>query len=282
MAIKIVTDSTSDLPAEVADELGITVVPLNVHFGTEVFKDGVDLPADRFYERLTTDLEFPKTSQPSIGEFAQTYQRVSEDADGIVSVHVSSKLSGTFNSASQAKSEAGVGCPIEVVDTFQASMGLGMVAMAAARAAEAGGTQEEVASVARDAVGLCHCIALFETIEYLKRGGRIGMAGALVGKLLRIRPMIIIREGVVQELAKERTRARGIARLQRTAREFAPLEDLAVMHSTTPDDAAAIADTLRDLLPGGKEPLVARFGPVIGAYTGPGALGLGLFRSRPD
>ena len=108
------------------------------------------------------------------------------------------------------------------------------------------------------------------------------MAAGLAGKLLRIRPMIIIREGVVHELAKARTRARGIARLQRTAREFAPLEDLAVMHSTTPDDAAAIADILRDLLPQGREPFVARFGPVIGSYTGPGALGLGLLRSKPD
>ncbi len=282
MAIKIVTDSSSDMPAEVAGKLGITVVPLNVSFGTEEFKDGVDLPADRFYERLSTEPEFPKTSQPSVGDFAQTYQRVSEDADGIVSVHVSSKLSGTFNSASQARTEAAVGCPIEVVDTSQASMGLGMVAMAAARSARAGGTLEEVASAARDAVGLCQCVALFETIEYLRRGGRIGRAGALAGKLLRIRPMIIIREGVVHELAKERTRARGIARLQRTAREFAPLEDLAVMYSTTPDDAADIADSLRDVLPDGKEPIVARFGPVIGTYTGPGALGLGLFRSRPD
>ena len=198
-----------------------------------------------------------------------------------MSVHASSKLSGTFNSASQARSEADIGCPVEVIDTAQASMGLGMVAMVAAKAANNGGTLDEVARVARESLELCQCVALFETIEYLRRGGRLGHAGALVGKLLRIRPMIIIREGVVHELAKERTRAKGISRLQSTARDFAPLEDLAVMYSTTPDDAAAVADSLRDLLPDGKEPVVARFGPVIGAYTGPGALGLGLLRSKP-
>ena len=282
MAIRVVTDSSSDLPAEMADQLGITIVPLNVHFGTEGFKDGVDLPTDRFYERLMTDQEFPKTSQPSVGDFAETYRRVSENADGIVSVHVSSKLSGTFNSALQAKMELDAECPVEVVDTSQASMGLGLVALEAARAAEDGRTLDEVSSIARDAVNLCQCIALFETIEYLRRGGRVGGAGALAGKLLRIRPMIIIREGVVHELAKERTRARGIDRLKITARDFAPLQDLAVMHSTTPDEAATIADSLRDILPNRREPIVARFGPVIGTYTGPGALGLGLLRSKPD
>ena len=280
MAVKIVTDSTSDLPPEIAGELGITVVPLNIHFGMDVFKDGVDLPAEQFYDRLTTGSEFPKTSQPSVGEFVEAYQSLSDEADGIVSVHASSKLSGTFNSASQARSEADVGCPIEVIDTAQASMGMGLVAMKAAKAANNGGTLDEVTRGARESLDLCQCVALFETIEYLRRGGRLGQAGALVGKLLRIRPMIIIREGVVHELAKERTRAKGIARLQSTARDFAPLEGLAVMYSTTPDDAAAVADSLSDLLPDGREPIVARFGPVLGTYTGPGALGLGILRSR--
>ncbi len=281
MSVRIVTDSTSDLPNDIAQSLGITVVPLNVHFGTDSFKDGVDLSADDFYDRLLNGPIMPTTSTPSIGEFAQTYEEVAGDADGILSIHVSSKLSGTYNSAVQASSEAKVSCPVEIVDTQQVSMGLGMAVMAAAAAAQKGCDLEEARAVVKRASELAECIALFETLEYLQKGGRVGKAGALIGSLLRIRPMIIIRDGEVHELAKERSRSRGIGRLQSTARDFAPVDELAVIHSTTPDDARAVADELSDLLPDSKEPIIARFGPVVGTYAGPGALGLGLLRSGP-
>jgi DegV family protein with EDD domain len=181
----------------------------------------------------------------------------------------------------QARSEAKVSCPVEVVDTQQVSMGLGMAVMAAAAAVQKGCDLEEATAVVRRASELAECIALFETLEYLQKGGRVGKAGALIGSLLRIRPMIIIRDGEVHELAKERSRPRGIQRLQRTARDFAPVDELAVLYSTTPDDARAVADDLSDLLPDSKEPIIARFGPVVGTYAGPGALGLGLLRSGP-
>ena len=280
MTVRIVTDSTSDLPKDIVQNLGITVVPLNVHFGTDSFKDGVDLSADEFYDRLLNGPVLPTTSQPSIGEFAQTYEQVA-DADGILSIHISSKVSGTYNSAVQGSSEAKVSCPVEVVDTQQMSMGLGMTVMAAAAAVQKGCDLEEATAVVKRASELAQCIALFETLEYLQKGGRVGKAGALIGSLLRIRPMIIIRDGEVHELGKERSRPRGIARLQRTARDFAPVDELAVIYSTTPDDARAVADNLRDLLPDSKEPIIARYGPVIGTYAGPGALGLGLLRSGP-
>lgn len=280
MTVRIVTDSTSDLPKDIVQNLGITVVPLNVHFGTDSFKDGVDLSADEFYDRLLNGPVLPTTSQPSIGEFAQTYEQVA-DADGILSIHISSKVSGTYNSAVQGSSEAKVSCPVEVVDTQQMSMGLGMTVMAAAAAVQKGCDLEEATAVVKRASELAQCIALFETLEYLQKGGRVGKAGALIGSLLRIRPMIIIRDGEVHELGKERSRPRGIARLQRTARDFAPVDELAVIYSTTPDDARAVADNLSDLLPDLKEPIIARYGPVIGTYAGPGALGLGLLRSGP-
>ena len=280
MTVKIVTDSTSDLPEDLAKSLGITVVPLNIHFGTEMFKDGVDLSADEFYRRIATGRELPKTSQPSVGEFVSVYERLGQDADGILSVHISSKVSGTLNSAVQAKEQANAASPIEVVDTYQASMGAGMVAMVAAREAQRGAGLEDVARVARQAVERCQCIALFDTLEYLQKGGRIGKASALLGTLLRIRPMIILRDGVVHELAKARSRKGGIARLRSVAVDFAPLEELAVMHSTTPDEARTLAEEVSDLLPEGKEPFIARFGPVIGTYTGPGALGIGLLSSE--
>ena len=276
MTVRVVTDSTSDLPQDLARSLDITIVPLNVHFGSEVFKDGVDLGADEFYRRLMSGAELPKTSQPSVGEFIETYQRLGSDPDGIVSVHISSKLSGTYNAAMQAKGEVDVGGPIEVIDTYQASMGVGMVAISAAKAAREGADLEEVTRVAGQSVDRSQCISLFDTLEYLQKGGRIGKARAVVGTVLGIKPLISVRGGEVHELGKERTRSRGMARLEQVAREFAPLQELSVMHSTSPEDAQMLARNLSELLPEGKEPLIARYGPVIGTYAGPGALGLGL------
>ena len=280
MAVRVVTDSTADLPQDLAQGLGITVVPLNVHFGTEVFKDGVDLSPDEFYQRLIDGPVLPKTSQPSVGDFVQVYEQLAQDADGIVSVHISSKVSGTFNAAVQAKGQANATCPIEVIDTYQASMGVGKAAMAVARAAQQGASLEEAATVAQQAASRSQCFVLLDTLEYLEKGGRIGKARALLGTLLSIKPMIIVRDGEVHELAKERTRRKGIARLQQVASEFAPIEDLTVVYSTTPDDARALAQALRDMLPEDKEPHIARFGPVLGTYVGPGALGIGLLRSE--
>ncbi len=276
MGVKIVTDSTSDLPRALAEELGITVVPLSVQFGAEVFVDRVTMSPDEFFERLTLGEDYPTTSQPSVGDFVEAYERLGADADGIVSIHVSDKVSGTLNSARLASEQAQVSCPIEVLDTYSVSMGVTMVAIEAARAASAGGDIGHVTGVAADAITRCQVFALLDTLEYLEKGGRIGKAQALLGTLLRVKPMIILREGVVHELAKERTRRKGIARLERTAREFAPLAGLAVMHSTTSDEADALAKSVAGLLTPGNEPMVMQFGPVLGTYTGPGALGIGL------
>ena len=282
MAVRIVTDSTSDLPREAAEALGITVVPLNVHFGMEVFKDQVDLSADDFYRRLVTDDELPKTSQPSIGDFVAAYESIGRDADGIVSVHVSERVSGTINSARQAALQADVACPIEVQDTLQASMGIGMVAIEAATMAAGGADVAQVASAAKDAISRCQCFALLDTLEYLEKGGRIGKAQAMLGTLLRVRPLIIVKDGEVHQLAKERTHRKAIARLVQTAREFSPLDRMAVLYSTTRDDAQEIADDLADLMVDGEPPMVVQFGPALGTYVGPNSVGIGLLRSVGD
>jgi DegV family protein with EDD domain len=173
-------------------------------------------------------------------------------------------------------------CPIDVVYSEQFSMGLGMIVIKSAEAAAQGASVVEVAAIARKAIGLSQCVASFDTLEYLERGGRIGKAKALVGSLLKLKPAIIIRDGQVHELGKTRTLVKSIAQLKNAARSFAPVEALCVLHSTTPDVAAKIAADLSDLLPEGTEPFVARFGPVIGTYTGPGALGIGLIRKEGD
>ena len=282
MAIKVVTDSTCDIPNEMAQSLGITVVPVEVVFGTETFKDGVELSPDEFYRRLTEGDVHPTTSQPAPGEFVRIFEELGRDADGIVSIHISGKLSRTLNAAEQAKSQADTDCPIEVVDSYHASMGLGLIAMAAARAANEGGDLNQVAEVARDTAGRAQCFPVLDTLEYLQKGGRIGRARALLGALLKVKPIIIVRDGEVQPLGRARTFAKGVALLQDTARKFAPLEELCVIYSTTPDAAQEVADNLGDLLPEGKAPFIARFGPSLGTHVGPGSLGIALLEAKPE
>ncbi len=279
MTVRIVTDSTSDLPKDTAQSLGVTVVAQNVHFGTETFKDNVTITPDDFYSMLARSTELPKTSQASPGDFKDVYDELGADADGIVSIHVSAKISGTYNSAIQAAGLTSAACPIEVVDSTQASMGLGLMVAAAAAAANRGAGHDEVAAVARDAVGRAQCFCLFETLEYLEKGGRIGKAQAMIGSVLKIKPMIIVRDGEVTPLGKARTFQKALVKMKQTARDFAPLESLAVMHSTTPEAAEAVADDLKDLLPAGAEPHVTRFGSALGVHTGPGAIGIALLQA---
>jgi DegV family protein with EDD domain len=280
MAIKVVTDSTSDLPADVAESLGIEVVPLNVHFGSDVYKDRVNLMPDAFYDKLINGDVLPTTSQPSVGEFIDVYERLGSDADGIVSVHISEKLSGTMNSARLASQQANADCPIEVVDTFQVSMGVGICAMEAAEVANSGGNMNQVILAARNAVTRSQCFFMLETLEFLQKGGRIGKAQALIGNLLKIRPMLMLQEGEVHPLGRERTRRKGIAKLVDTVEELAPISGLAVMYSTGPDEAQTLAQNISKFMIEGREPMMLQIGPVIGTYAGPDTLGIALISAK--
>ncbi len=274
MTVRVITDSTADLPSEMAAELGIEVVPLNVHFGTDTFRDGIDLSADEFYERLVASPRPPTTSQPSVGAFLEVYQKALEGADGVVSVHISAKVSGTWNSAVQAREQLSDSSKVTVVDTGQASMGLGWVAVAAARAAQAGASMDEVASEARSAAEQVRVLFLVDTLEYLQKGGRIGKAQAMFGSVLAIKPILTIQEGEVHPLERVRTRGKGVARLVQLVQEAAPLQSMAVLYTTTEDEARALAERLGPCVPSGQV-IVGRLGTVVGTYAGPGLLGVG-------
>lgn len=275
MTVRVITDSTADLPSEMAAELGIEVVPLNVHFGTDTYRDNIDLSADEFYQRLVSSPRTPTTSQPSVGAFLEVYQKALEDgADGIVSVHISAKLSGTWNSSVQAREQLDDPSKVEIVDTGQASMGLGWVAAAAAKAAQAGASQEEVASVARSTAEQVRVLFLVDTLEFLQKGGRIGKAQAMVGSMLALKPLLTIQDGEVHPLQKVRTRGKGVARLVQLVEEAAPLQSMAVLYTTTEDEARALAERLSPCVPSGQV-IVGRLGTVVGTYAGPGLLGVG-------
>ena len=249
-------------------------MPLNVHFGTDTFRDGIDLSADEFYERLVASPRPPTTSQPSVGAFLEVYQKALEGADGVVSVHISAKVSGTWNSAVQAREQLSDSSKVTVVDTGQASMGLGWVAVAAARAAQAGASMDEVASLARSAAEQVRVLFLVDTLEYLQKGGRIGKAQAMFGSVLAIKPLLTIQEGEVHPLERVRTRGKGVARLVQLVQEAAPLQSMAVLYTTTEDEARALAERLSPCVPSGQV-IVGRLGTVVGTYAGPGLLGVG-------
>lgn len=273
MTVRVVTDSTADLPPEVARELAITVVPLLVLFGDEVYRDGVDLTNEEFFRRLTTSPVLPTTSQPSVGAFQEAYRNLAAVANQIVSIHISAWVSGTCQSAIQATSSLGGSPRVEVVDSQTTSMGLGFQVIAAARAAQAGASIEEAAAVARSVGRRHHLLALLETLEYLRRGGRIGRAQAFLGSILNLKPLLTIRDGVVHPVARVRTRARALEELLRHSLAYGDLEDVAVIHGTTPEDAEMLAQRVRERLP--QVPIhVGRLGPVLGVHGGPGIIGM--------
>ena len=280
MTVKVITDSTADLPPALAEELGITVVPLNVHFGTEVYRDGVEITADEFYRRLVTASRLPTTSQPTPGDFLSAYDEMGQTTDEILSVHVSAKLSGTMNSATQAREEYGGACRIEIIDSLQGSMGLGMLAIAAAEAARRGDSLDDVVTETRAAIPKVGFIGLLDTLEYLEKGGRIGKAQAFMGSLLRIKPLLTIRDGEAHPLERARTRAKGVDRMCELVQAEMPLKDLAVVYTTTPDEARALAQRLQSYLPQG-EVILSQVGPVVGTYLGPGVLGV-AFRKQSE
>lgn len=272
--VKIVTDSTADLPRAISEDLGITVVPLNVHFGEVVYRDQVDLDSDQFFNLLATSAELPKTSQPSPGRFEETYRQLGPDGSQIVSIHLSSKLSGTLHSAELARDAVRAITPVEVLDSHSASLGLGLIAMAAAEAARAGADEREVVSLVRRLAQNVHILFFVDTLEYLQRGGRIGRASAFLGTLLNIRPILRLEEGEVQPAEKVRTRSKAIDRLVEFVELFPSIERLAVIHSSlSSNEAETLLKRLEPLYPREKI-IVNRYGPVIGTHAGPGGLGV--------
>jgi DegV family protein with EDD domain len=271
MPVKIVTDSTADLPSQLAKEMGITVVPVYVRFGEEVYLDGVDMSEDEFYRRLEKTTVHPSTVQPGPQDFLEVYRKLSPKADGIVSIHVSAKLSGTCNSALMAKDMLDTKCPVEVVDSEMTTMGLGLLAIAAATMAKKGESIDKIVKEVKKTIPKIHLLCLFDTLKYLLLGGRIGKAKALLGSILNVKPMITLKDGEVVPAGQVRTRAKGIDKLLEFGQNAKKIQDLAVVHSTTPDEAKHLAKRLGPVFDQ-KRIRMSRVGPALGVHVGPGAL----------
>jgi DegV family protein with EDD domain len=271
MAVKIVTDSTADLPDSLAKELGITVLPIYVRFGEEVYLDRVDISEDEFYKRLEKTTVHPSTVQPGPQDFLNAYRKLAPKADGILSIHISTKLSGTYNSAMMAKDMLGKECPVEVIDSRMVTMGLGLIVIAAANMAKKGESLDKITKEVKRTIPKVHLMCLLDTLKYLLLGGRIGKAKALLGSILNVKPMLTLKDGEVIPAGQVRTRAKGIDKLIEFGQNAKNIQDLAVVHSTTPGEAQNLAKELGPAFDR-KRIRMSRVGPALGVHMGPGAL----------
>ena len=274
MAVQIVVDSTADIPSDRARELGIEVVPLTVMFGDQSFRDGVDLDGPSFYQKLSNIPVMPTTSTPPPALFEETYRRlIANGATGLLSMHISAKLSGTFSAARQGAEmvTADTGVPIEVVDSDTVSGGFGLPAEMVARDARNGA---DLAALKAHTESLCsrvRVIAVLDTLEFLQRGGRIGRARAMLGTLLNVKPLIEVRDGQVLPLENVRTRSKALERMGQIVSGMGDLEALAIVASDS-----VVADQITKVADGFWHGPIERFalGPVVGTHAGPGAGGI--------
>jgi fatty acid kinase fatty acid binding subunit len=272
MGVRVVTDSACDLPDDLIERHGIEVVPLTIRFGNEELIDRKELSTDEFWRRLADSDVLPETSAPSAGAFEGAFRRLIEDgATGIICVNLSSKLSATMQSAQVAAQAVQADCPVVVIDSLMVSMGLGSLCLTAAQRATDGDSLDSIVANVTDRRNRSKLYGALDTLEFLKKGGRVGNARALLGTMLAIKPVLEVRDGVVEEAGKVRTRSKALRLLAERVKE-GPFENLAVLHGNAPD-----LDELLDLL----EPLASRdqivvgqIGPVIGTHAGPRVIGV--------
>jgi DegV family protein with EDD domain len=273
--VAVVTDGTSSLTQAMGQEYGVHVAPIYVMFGTQTYRDGIDLDAESFYSLLRDSEQLPTTSQPTVVDFVQMYTDLSHQAEAIVSIHVSPKMSATLDSALLASKEL-PDVPIHVIDSRTVSMGLGLMAIAAARAAAAGQDATEIVRLVEGLIPKMNIFFTVETLEYLHKGGRIGGATALLGSALSIKPVLYVNDGQVGPLEKPRTRKRAIGRLLDLMAERVGASEVVhatVLHCDVPDEAQALAEQVAARFHC-VELLTTEAGPIIGTHAGPGTLGL--------
>jgi len=279
MAVKIVTDSLSDITSDLAKEMGITVIPLTVFFGQEAYLDRVTITTDEFYDRLIHGNIWPTTTQPPPKDFTDVYDKLTEETDEILVITLSSKLSGTYQSALAGKDQVKKKCQIEVIDSLTVAMGLGLVVISTARKAQTGAKLDEVTDFARKALDRSHFIAYFDTLKYLAKGGRVGRAQGLLGSILSIKPILTVKEGEISPVTRLRSQAAGREYLYNFITGFSKIEALAVEHTTLPDEADRLAERLSPSYP--KEIIYrSTVSPVLGVYGGPNALAVTVLEAE--
>jgi DegV family protein with EDD domain len=279
MAIRVITDSTSDIPREIAEKLGIRIVPIYVRFGEITYRDGIDISTDEFYSILTSSPIHPATAQPNPEDFISVYKECYESASGIVSIHISSKISGVYNSANIARKSMESRFPIEVIDSKFNSAGLGLVVIAAARAAQAGANFFEVINETKLAINQVGMFGIFETMRYLARSGRVNKTIAAAASVLNVMPLLTFHEGEIVRAGLVRTINKGIDRILEFVQNHTPICELTIVHSKIADQAEKLSNRLSKFIPPEKINIV-ELGAGLGVHGGPGVLLVALRHSN--
>jgi len=270
--IRIVTDSTCDLPDQIVSEMGIKVIPMYINFGDQGYKDGIDITRQEFYERLPDSDPFPTTGTPGVDAFLQAYEQLAQEgATRILSIHVSESLSAMVDVARTAASKA-KSVPVTVYDSGSLSLGTGFQARTAARAADEGLPMNEILSLLKDQSDRSYVFAVLDTLEYLKRSGRMNSVMASLGSILRIKPLLKMHAGV-PTAERVRTKERAMKRLVELIEELGPIEELALVHTNSPQAAQELHAESLHLFPQNITPLSVNVTPVLGAHLGSGAVG---------
>jgi DegV family protein with EDD domain len=279
MAVKIVTDSLSDITSDLADEFGIIVVPLTVLFGHEQYLDRVTITTDEFYSRLVNGNIWPTTTQPTPKAFADVYDGLLKETDEILVINASSKLSGTYHSATGAVSMMEKKGRVEVIDSEKVAMSLGLVVLTAAQRAKEGAGMDELVKYVKGAINRSHFVVYFDTLTYLAKGGRIGKAKELMGSVLSVKQILTIKEGEMAPLTRKRSLAGGMDYMYNYVESMKNIAELAVEHTTTPDEADKLDKRLQSLV-GEKRIFRSTVSPVLGVYGGPGALAVTVLEAE--
>jgi DegV family protein with EDD domain len=265
----VVTDSTADLPDEWRDRYDIEVVPLKVLFGTDTFRDGVDINNEEFFRKLSTVAKLPTTSAPSPGEFAEVYARLAKDHDGCISIHIGAQLSATAEAA-RVGAQSVEGFTVNVIDSESVTFPIAFLCRTAAQCE----SLEQATEAVKQRVPKCRVLALLDTLRYLEMGGRLNRAQAMIGTMLDLKPLLLVADGEMPKpVDRVRTRSRAIPRMVEFFRNDMPVEHVAVVHAQAQEEAELIAAALRKELPDYEIP-VGQIGCVLGTHTGPKALGL--------
>lgn len=279
MTVRIVTDSLSDITSDIARQIGVTVVPLTVIFGHESFLDRVTITTDEFYRRLIHETVWPTTTQPTPKAFADVYDQLAGETDEILVITLSSKLSGTYQSALSAKSMVTKKCRVEVIDSQSVAMGLGLIVVAAAKRANEGAKLDTMVEFVRNAIPRSHLVIYFDTLKYLAKGGRIGRAQGMLGSLLSVKPILTVKDGEIAPLTRVRSLGAGMDYLYNAAAGYSGIDELAVEYTTNPEDADKLMERVGSIFP--RERMFrSSVSPVIGTYAGPGALALTILESE--
>lgn len=278
MTVRVVTDSACDLSDTLVEAMRIEVVPLSIRFGDDELVDREQLSPEDFWDRLRSSTALPETSAPSAGKFEERFRGLIErGASGIICINLSSRLSATMQAAQVAANAVRDQCPIVVIDSRTVSMGLGALCLTAARRAADGAKLEEIVEDVLSRRDRTRLFGALDTLEYLKKGGRIGNARALLGSMLSIKPIVEVREGAVEEAGKVRTRSKALHLLAEKAKAQ-PIDSLAVLHGQAPD-VEDLLDMLGEIFP--RDDIVTGLvGPVIGTHAGPGVIGVSFQVSR--